>query len=840
MGYARKLAAATALCIAGALATAVGAAERTVTDRIKHIELTQLHDYGNGEASPQYVFRVDVLTDTAVTEIAVLTANGTVLTLPNAPHTAAGDVQTWTIERPPDRRQWIYELRGDSANSLDAFGDGEYRVTAAVGRDALPTSVWFAEPGSHAPLPQPVTPPTILSPAAGRRITPPVVVSWAPLESADGTSVYVSLTAVSDRFANLIPQPIAPRSQYATGPHDLAAPGSYVASVAASAGAADVSAEGVPYRVGKSSAASREFDIEPRPAGTIALGQTAYGRIDGAREVDTFTFDAGAGDYVVVDVNADALYSVADLCLRVIHPDASVMAKDADSGDLAGGYYTCIDLRGWRLGNEPISSYDFWIGVAPYDPRTTVWFGTAGTYTIEIATEEWLRDRDDGPFGQGCHYELNVLDANTADLPPAGNTPVRLHFPDHTERSVNYSAWVVDGWRGYEYEMYYGDLDPVEAAQFCPPGDYAVIAKRQDGIDQRRDFAISPRPPLPPVVTAPAHNADDIVEPIQAHWEDADPALHYLSVKLYYENTWDEVWSINLPTGETESLIPPNRSSKGTDYELNVVGYMVEEPEPKLYVFQEMRSWLNFQTADTQFRLSGTLSYAGHQSGPILVQAALNSGFDGDIKGQTEVGAAGPYSIPALAGDTTYFIRAFVDADGNGEPGLNEAYGEYQGAGRPPAGVLVDVHVQHVDIQLVDVFDDEDNLPDWWEIAYFEDLDENDDGNPDSDPFSNIEEYRRGSNPAVQEGGEPLNLTVGWNLISLPSRVIDPTPQNLFPGRQTGPLWKWSLDHYAPVPSDAMLSPKQGYWLYVPAGDEGTVMLLIDTTRTASSGAAAP
>jgi len=46
---------------------------------------------------------------------------------------------------------------------------------------------------------------------------------------------------------------------------------------------------------------------------------------------------------------------------------------------------------------------------------------------------------------------------------------------------------------------------------------------------------------------------------------------------------------------------------------------------------------------------------------------------------------------------------------------------------------------------------DNDHLPDWWELQYFSNLNQTDDGDPDGDGYTNLEEYARGTNPAVAD-----------------------------------------------------------------------------------------
>ena len=92
---------------------------------------------------------------------------------------------------------------------------------------------------------------------------------------------------------------------------------------------------------------------------------------------------------------------------------------------------------------------------------------------------------------------------------------------------------------------------------------------------------------------------------------------------------------------------------------------------------------------------------------------------------------------------SNYWLKAFVDEDGNGLPGEWEAQGVYAGNPLSLTGTITDV-----DIDLVDLDTDGDGLPDWWERRYF--------GGPtnaqphahsDADESADGDEYRAGTDP---------------------------------------------------------------------------------------------
>ena len=60
---------------------------------------------------------------------------------------------------------------------------------------------------------------------------------------------------------------------------------------------------------------------------------------------------------------------------------------------------------------------------------------------------------------------------------------------------------------------------------------------------------------------------------------------------------------------------------------------------------------------------------------------------------------------------------------------------------------------------------DADGLPDDWETQYFGSLSQGDRGDPDGDGYSNLAEYRNGTNPAVAETAPPYLSGVTWESV---------------------------------------------------------------------------
>ena len=79
---------------------------------------------------------------------------------------------------------------------------------------------------------------------------------------------------------------------------------------------------------------------------------------------------------------------------------------------------------------------------------------------------------------------------------------------------------------------------------------------------------------------------------------------------------------------------------------------------------------------------------------------------------------------------------------------------------------LLDSYIDDVHISVTGPLtdDDEDGLPDWWELFHFGDLDEVGAGDPDSDGVSNADEYANGTNPNSAANGDGDSLPDDWEI----------------------------------------------------------------------------
>ena len=151
--------------------------------------------------------------------------------------------------------------------------------------------------------------------------------------------------------------------------------------------------------------------------------------------------------------------------------------------------------------------------------------------------------------------------------------------------------------------------------------------------------------------------------------------------------------------------------------------------------------------------VSGTVTYSGRQTGTVWVVAvtASNSWSTGHSYTSTASGFPLAYFIPDLE-QTNYWLKAWVDSNGNGQTNATEA-----------RGVLTNVltvitnRVTGQDFTLVDPDNDSDNLPDWWEIAFFGSTTNNGSADKDGDEYTNLEEYEANTDPTN-------NLSHPWNI----------------------------------------------------------------------------
>jgi len=138
--------------------------------------------------------------------------------------------------------------------------------------------------------------------------------------------------------------------------------------------------------------------------------------------------------------------------------------------------------------------------------------------------------------------------------------------------------------------------------------------------------------------------------------------------------------------------------------------------------------------------VSGDISYAGTVTGPIRMLAVTAE--DPWIGPTVTIGSPGSYENDRVANNTSYRFKAYRDRDHSKTRGFGEPWGVYS-----DDAVLVTNDLSGVDITLIDRDEDEDGLPDWWEVQYFGTSTNTGAGDPDGDGLANSNEWACGSNP---------------------------------------------------------------------------------------------
>ncbi|MEI6789034.1 MAG: LamG-like jellyroll fold domain-containing protein, partial [bacterium] len=147
------------------------------------------------------------------------------------------------------------------------------------------------------------------------------------------------------------------------------------------------------------------------------------------------------------------------------------------------------------------------------------------------------------------------------------------------------------------------------------------------------------------------------------------------------------------------------------------------------------------------WNITGTVAYTGPQTGLVWV-AACTAPTGGASVAQVSCVTTGAYTLAGLPPNSNYWIRAWVDTDGNGSNDFWEAQGIY--TNNP---VVLHTNMSGVNMILTDPDSDGDGTPDWWEIAHGLNPTNAADAamDVDGDGLSNLEEYRHGTDPRVAD-----------------------------------------------------------------------------------------
>ena len=170
---------------------------------------------------------------------------------------------------------------------------------------------------------------------------------------------------------------------------------------------------------------------------------------------------------------------------------------------------------------------------------------------------------------------------------------------------------------------------------------------------------------------------------------------------------------------------------------------------------------INFPLKD-QPSIWGTVSYSGSQTGDVYVIAVKQSnswsttyktvlsweqGVADPTGGVTYLSFPSDYSITDLP-SKPYWIKAFIDVDGNGAFTSGDVGGQVTNTARTISNRVTDIAI------ILDGDSDGDGMADWWEWQFFGDLSAGVDTDTDNDTLDNLTEYLLGTNPTSPDSDE--------------------------------------------------------------------------------------
>ncbi|MDI6774916.1 MAG: hypothetical protein QME60_05920 [Verrucomicrobiota bacterium] len=139
--------------------------------------------------------------------------------------------------------------------------------------------------------------------------------------------------------------------------------------------------------------------------------------------------------------------------------------------------------------------------------------------------------------------------------------------------------------------------------------------------------------------------------------------------------------------------------------------------------------------------VSGAISYGGAQTGSFWVVAVTSSTAWTSIWAGKLV-SPGAYTIAHVPTLAEYWMKAWLDSDGDGSLDVGEVWGTYQ-----LNPLFLTNLAGGIDIALTRRDYEPDGLPNDWEVQYFGDLSQTDFGDFDGDGLSNLQEYQAGTDP---------------------------------------------------------------------------------------------
>jgi hypothetical protein len=221
----------------------------------------------------------------------------------------------------------------------------------------------------------------------------------------------------------------------------------------------------------------------------------------------------------------------------------------------------------------------------------------------------------------------------------------------------------------------------------------------------------------------------------------------------------------------------------------------------------EVRNGHNPTDPNDPPNVSGTVFYSGRQTGTVWVIAVTSSNSWSTSHCSTSSPASSPnafsYLIPDLE-QTNYWVKAWLDSNLNGSTNTTEARGILTNI-----AIIVINRVTAQDFALADPDDDSDNLPDWWEMAYFGSTTNTGIADKDGDEYTNLDEYEANTDPTN-------NLSHPWNLSGAITYTGPQTGVIYVVACTNGTDWGWAKYDSLTNPGTytiTHLPPNTDYWV---------------------------
>jgi hypothetical protein len=182
----------------------------------------------------------------------------------------------------------------------------------------------------------------------------------------------------------------------------------------------------------------------------------------------------------------------------------------------------------------------------------------------------------------------------------------------------------------------------------------------------------------------------------------------------------------------------------------------------------------------------GEVIYGGGQTGSIYV-VTVTTAESWSTNISVHLAAPGLFAMTNFPNLTNYWVKSWLDSDGDGQSDEWESQGAAAGQ---PFYLTNDLAGLNITLTVPDT--DADGMPDWWEVAHglapFDPADASEDA--DGDGYPNLYEYAHGANPqAATNLPVPTFIVTNGGSISIQQAIDDAATYDIImlaPGRYVG------------------------------------------------------